>query len=94
MAKKLVTSPNAANDIADILRNVASFTGHWTSAVTLYEEIQAKFDLIAFMPSIGKKRNDGTQETFCRGYRIIYEIQGEVIYIIAVIHSRRLYPRT
>ncbi|KMK50505.1 hypothetical protein RO21_11445 [[Actinobacillus] muris] len=94
MAKRWILSNDAQNNIDDIIENMIDFTGSTISAARFYGELYSKFDLLVFMPYIGRKREDGTQETFCRGYRIVYEIQNDVIYIIAVIHSRRLYPRT
>ncbi|QIM63263.1 plasmid stabilization system protein [Pasteurellaceae bacterium Orientalotternb1] len=88
-----VLSPNAETELREIMCSVAYFTGYWTSAVNLFEELQNKFELIAFMPQIGVEREDGSRETFCRGYRIVYEISGENVKILTVIHSRRLYPR-
>ncbi|MDO4697873.1 MAG: type II toxin-antitoxin system RelE/ParE family toxin [Pasteurellaceae bacterium] len=93
MANHWRLSIDAAENIQEIMQSVASFTGHWTSAAVLLEDLQAKFDLIAFMPKLGKPREDGTRETFCRGYRIIYQQIEDDIYIITIIHSRRLYPR-
>lgn len=93
MAKSWVLSQEATDNIQEIMQSVASFTGYWTSAAVLLEDLQAKFDLLAFMPNIGKQRADGTRETFCRGYRIVYDCVEDNLYIITVIHSRRLYPR-
>lgn len=57
-------------------------------------DIYEKINLIGFMPTaIGRLREDGTREAFCRGYRIVYEVINNNIYINFVIHSRRLYPR-
>ena len=50
--------------------------------------------MIAFMPEgVGRMRDDGMREAFCRGYRIVYAIIGNEVQIKTVIHSRRLYPR-
>lgn len=87
-------SPNAKINVREILESVEDYTGHWTSAVSLWEEFQEKLDLIAFMPTIGKQRDDGTLETFCHNYRIVYEIIGGKVYVLTIIHTRRLYPRS
>lgn len=88
-----VLSPEAEQEIESILRDVANYTGYWTSAVSLWQALSEKFDLIAFMPTIGKVRECGRFETFCRNYRIIYRLYGDDVYILTVIHSSRLYPR-
>lgn len=90
----VVITQNAQHDIIHIIENVTEFTYSFISGVKLYEDIYAKIDMIAFMPqAIGRLRDDGKREAFCRGYRIVYDIIEDVIYIQAVIHSRRLYPR-
>ena len=61
-----------------------------------FEDIFSKIESIGYMPSaIGRARNDGTntREAFIRGYRIVYQERDDHIWIIAVIHSSRLYPR-
>lgn len=93
MAKWFLTEP-AEKDIDEILQSVCAFTGFWASAMSLWDALQSKFDLIAFMPrAIGRKRDDNTFEAFCRGYRIVYRVVEGDIYILTVIHSSRLYPR-
>ncbi|MGX3067399.1 type II toxin-antitoxin system RelE/ParE family toxin [Ursidibacter arcticus] len=69
-------------------------SGYEQSGIELYTDIFKKLDIIAFMPTIGVARDDGTRETFIRNYRIVYdEIFGDNVYIITVIHTRRIYPR-
>lgn len=89
----LILTPKARDNIEEILDSVIEFTGFEQSGIKLYEEILKKLDLIAFMPNIGTHRNDGTLETFVRNYRIVYEIENDDVYILTVIHTRRLYPR-
>lgn len=61
--------------------------------IKLFEDLHEKIDLIGFMPlGIGRLRDDGTREAFCRGYRIVYTITGNNVYITTIIHSRRCYP--
>lgn len=92
MANVVITE-RAANDIDTILSSVIEFTGFETSGIRLFEEFAEKFDIIGFMPTIGRVREeDGTRETFARNYRIIYEEKDNVVYILTVIHCSRLYP--
>ncbi|OBW91267.1 plasmid stabilization system protein [Gallibacterium genomosp. 3] len=92
MAKSVVISQRAATDIDIILSNVIEFTGFEISGIRLFEEFSEKFDIIQFMPEIGRLREDGTRETFARNYRIIYEEIDNIVYILTVIHCSRLYP--
>lgn len=80
-------------DIEHILMGVVEYTGFEASAIALEDELYSKFELLSFMPSIGRSREDGTQEIFCRGYRIIYKRNALSVDILTVIHSCRLYPR-
>lgn len=92
MAKSVVITERAANDIDTILSNVIEFTGFEISGIRLFNELSEKFDIIGFMPTIGRIRDDGTRETFARNYRIIYQEVDNVVYILTVIHCSRLYP--
>lgn len=74
MPKSWELSLTARSNVIEILQSVEDYTGHWLSAVSLWEQLQNKLDLIAFMPTIGRRREDGTLETFCRNYRIVYEL--------------------
>ena len=91
---QIIVTEEAQNDINHIVENVAEFTYSFTSGLKLYEDLYAKIDMIAFMPEgVGRMRDDGMREAFCRGYRIVYAIIGNEVQIKTVIHSRRLYPR-
>ena len=91
---KIIVTEEAQNDINHIVENVAEFTYSFTSGLKLYEDLYAKIDMIAFMPEgVGRMRDDGMREAFCRGYRIVYAIIGNEVQIKTIIHSRRLYPR-
>ncbi|QTM01899.1 type II toxin-antitoxin system RelE/ParE family toxin [Mannheimia sp. ZY171111] len=88
----LILTPRARSNIDEILENVIEFTGYEQSGLKLYDDIVKKLELLAFMPTIGLVRDDGTRETFVRNYRIVYEIIEEDVFIITIIHTRRLYP--
>lgn len=95
MAKPWIISNNAKRDIAEILDNVIEYTSHTSTGVKLYQEFLEKFDLISALPRCGKVRadNSNTREIFARSYRIVYQEFDKCIQIIAVVHSRRLYPK-
>lgn len=89
-----ILTVEAKADLYDILQAVSEFTGFEASAVSLFNDLKRKFDLIAFMPfAVGRKRGDGLQEAFCRGYRIVYRVVDADVYILTVIHSSKLYPQ-
>lgn len=88
-----IVSRQAQIDIEEILIGVIEFTGFEESAFKLDQALHHKFSLLAEFPYMGVNRNDGTRETFVNSYRIVYEIISDAVYIISVIHSRRLYPR-
>ncbi|WP_409499841.1 type II toxin-antitoxin system RelE/ParE family toxin [Mannheimia glucosida] len=95
MSKPVILSPEAINDIRTCVRQVMIYTGFENSGIKLQEDIFSKIDSIGFMPSaIGRIRDEKTREAFIRGYRIVYEEREDHIWIIAIIHSSRIYPRT
>ncbi|WP_306291871.1 type II toxin-antitoxin system RelE/ParE family toxin [Rodentibacter trehalosifermentans] len=76
------------------MQQVIVYTGFEMSGIRLYERIFDKIESIGFMPrAIGRLREDGSREAFIRGYRIVYEEKDNHIFIVAVVHSSRLYPR-
>ena len=86
----VILSKLATDNINEILANVYEFTGFISTPEKLLAEFEKTFRLIAFMPdAIGRLREDGEREAFCRNYRIIEE----TVYIKTVVHSRRLYPQ-
>ncbi|HGO5815817.1 TPA: type II toxin-antitoxin system RelE/ParE family toxin [Mannheimia haemolytica] len=90
---RLVISPSAKNDIAQILKNVGEYTGSSVTVSKLRNEFLDKFEHISYFPRSYKLLDDGTRQAFCRRYRIIYkETENGEIQIITVIHSLRKYP--
>lgn len=90
---EIILTYQAQLDIDAIIDNVIDYTGSSASGIKLFEDLHEKIDLIGFMPlGIGRLRDDGTREAFCRGYRIVYTITGNNVYITTIIHSRRCYP--
>lgn len=90
--KKLRISTEAKRDLANIIQSVGEYTGSELSMAKLAAEFKEKFEFIALLPKAAKQLNDGTRQTFCRRYRIIYREFGDNIQILAVMHSLRKYP--
>lgn len=88
----LILTPQAENDIDEIIDNVVEFTGYEQSGIKFHADIFKKLNLLEFMPSIGIVRDDGTRETFVSNYRIVYEIQNEDIFnmIVELILKKKL----
>lgn len=93
MAKVILTK-EADQNLREIIANIIEYTGYEISGIKLADDIFAKIDLIAYMPTAaGRIIQDNQREAFCRGYRIVYDIINNEVYIKTIIHSRRLYPR-
>lgn len=92
MAKALIVSDKAQENLRNIISSVVEYTTHAASGVKLATEIYEKYDLISMLPKCGKLRDDGTRELFARSYRIVYEETEDSVVILTVIHARKLYP--
>ncbi|KAE9532519.1 plasmid stabilization protein [Ursidibacter arcticus] len=95
MRKPYIISDQALKDIDEIIENVIEFTSYTASGIKLYNEIFETLELISLLPKAGRMRqeNNALREMFARSYRIVYQEFDDVILIITVIHSRRLYPQ-
>lgn len=93
LRKPVVFSENAAQDLEEILANVAFFTCSYTSAERLYLDLMNTIEKLGDFPKmgvIGKVEN--TREFWCRGYRIVYQEFEDEVLITTIIHTRRQYP--
>ena len=92
---KIIITNDAQRNIDQIVYGLIEYSFSVESGLRLLNDIYAKIELIGAMPEgIGRLRDDGKRrEAFCRGYRIVYRIEHQNVYILAVIHSRMLYPR-
>lgn len=89
----VILSDDAKANIKEILSNVVEFTGYQASGDKLLAEFEKSFARLSLFPLSGRMREDTTREIFVKGYRIVYTVLGDNIYVLAAIHSRRLYPR-
>jgi toxin ParE1/3/4 len=82
----------AEQNRADIFDYIAADNpGAAVEMDTLFSEVAAK--LVAY-PMLGKAgRIAGTRELFPHeSYRLIYEIEGETVWVLALVHTARLWP--
>lgn len=89
---KLVISHRAKQDIKHILENVGEYTGSVRTIEKLRNEFLEKFNQILLLPRSARLLDDGTRQTFCRRYRIIYQQIDDEIHILTVVHSLKKYP--
>lgn len=86
-------TPEAEQDRADIFDYIAADNPSAAIKIDdLFSEAAAK---LAAFPMIGKRGLiAGTRELLPHeNYRLVYEIDGETIWILAVVHTARLWPR-
>ena len=92
MAGELIWTLEALDDINAIARNIAR-DSH-VHARRVVSEIMDLGELLLTQPLMGRivpeLDNDAIREHFIYSYRVIYEISNEDLYVIAVIHGKRL----
>ncbi len=95
MDYKVTWSIEALNDILEIAEYIDRDSHAYASSVVT--KILAKAKLIKTLPFSGRivpeEMNENVREHFVFSYRIIYEIAEDTIYVLAVVHGKRiLYP--
>jgi plasmid stabilization system protein ParE len=89
---QVIWSPAALDDVDDIAAYIARDSAHYASAVV--SKILAITRSIPEFPHLGRQVPEigdvMIRERIVYSYRIIYQIAGSVITIVAVIHGRRL----
>ncbi len=92
MARKLVWSPEAVEDIESIASYIERDSPWYAKAVT--SRIMATAETIPQYPEMGRLvpelGNPAIRERLVYSYRIIYRVEDERILMVAVIHGRRL----
>ena len=87
----VIWSQPARADLKHIHAFIAEDSRYYASKVV--QEIKDKADSIAAFPNIGKVvpeiGNPDIRELSLYSYRILYQIDGPNLYILAVIHKRR-----
>ncbi|SMB90580.1 Plasmid stabilization system protein ParE [Pasteurella testudinis DSM 23072] len=78
------------NDIAYHITEVAGIN----SAVAVTQDIQNTIALLEINPLMGKIGHiSGTRELYPRGYRVVYQIDDNMITILSIIHCKQRYPK-
>ena len=82
----------AERDLDDIVYYIAKETGSLGVAERLIDSITSRFYLLAEHPRIGQARDDllaGARSFPVGNYLIVYDIDGEDVQILRVVHGRR-----
>lgn len=92
MARQVVWSPEAAEDVEAIAAYIARDSAFYAAAVV--EKLLTTAAQLPSFPEVGRmvpELNDDTiRERLVYSYRLIYRLRAEDILIVAVIHGRRL----
>ena len=97
MACKLIWSPEALNDLRDIVRYIAIDNPEKAGSFGI--ALIGKVELLANFPEMGRvvpeHRNPSIREIIVRPYRIIYRLRDEsgLIEILRVWHGARGEPQ-
>jgi len=92
MAQALIWSREALDDIDRIAEYISRDSRYHAQQVVerlldLADELPAHPKLGRIVPELG---NSNVRERFLYSYRLIYELAGEAIHVLAVIHGKRL----
>ncbi len=92
MAQTLIWSHEALDDIDRIAEYISRDSRYHAQQVVerlfdLADELPANPKLGRIVPELADRN---VRERFLYSYRLIYELQGEVIHVLAVIHGKRL----
>lgn len=95
MDYKVIWSLEALNDIEEIAKYIERDSHFYACSVVT--KILSTTDLLSTLPLSGRivpeEGNGNVREHFVFSYRIIYEICDDTIYVLAVVHGKRmLYP--
>ena len=94
MARQIIWSPRAANDLRDICEYIAKDSNYYAREVArnIYKRIE---DLPKF-PRSGREVPEyddvNLREKIYKSYRIVYRIKPEIIEIVTIHHSSRIFP--
>lgn len=92
MEYQVIWSPEVAEDIDSIVEYISQDSLFYAQSIVLkiLETSRSikKFPLIGrIVPEIG---NENIREIFIYSYRLVYQLTNETIFIVAIIHGKRL----
>ncbi|MCG6940673.1 MAG: type II toxin-antitoxin system RelE/ParE family toxin [Thiohalocapsa sp.] len=92
MARRLIWSPEAADDLEDITAFIARDSPSYARAVA--RKVLATTRSIQQFPDIGRVvpelNNQSVRERFVYSYRVIYKIEPKRELVVAILHGKRL----
>ena len=87
----VIWSEPAKTDLRSIHDFIAHDSRHYAKKVT--QDIREKTDLLDQLPNLGKTlpevRDEKIRELSVYSYRIIYKIQDQRVFVLAVVHKRK-----
>lgn len=90
--EEIIWLKDASNDLVEIYNYISRDSIHYANKTV--DNIIEKIDNLVYFPYIGRKTkiySDGEfRELIYKSYKIIYEIDGSIIYIHRIWHSARL----
>lgn len=89
---KVIWTPEAKQDRSDVWDYIAADNPY--AAVRMDEQFSDAASNLARHPMLGRPgKMPGTRELFPNeNYRLVYEINGEIIWILTLIHTARQWP--
>jgi toxin ParE1/3/4 len=92
MARRLVWSPQAADDLEEITAYIGRDSAAYARAVA--SKVLATTNSIQQFPDIGRVvpelGDEHVRERFVHSYRVIYRVDPKRILIVAILHGKRL----
>lgn len=90
---RIVWSPQSLNDRDAIWEYIASVNP--VAATRVDADFEEAVDGLADYPELGRSGLiPGTRELFpIHNYRIVYEISGQEVWVLTIVHTSRLWPQ-
>jgi plasmid stabilization system protein ParE len=92
MARRLVWSPEAADDLQEVTAYIARDSAAYARAVAT--KILATTKSIRQFPEIGRVvpelDSERVRERFVYSYRVIYKVEQRRVLVVAILHGKRL----
>lgn len=93
MARRLVWSPEAVEDLESIASYISRDSVHYARAVV--SRIVATAESIPGNPNLGREvpelQDPIFRERFVHKFRVIYRLDAERVLVVAIIHGSRLF---